>query len=279
MNNISVITAKYGSLDQYQKCPPFWTPTPGSGGQKLIDSLRQARIRVIGRSAGGHEIIAIEYGAREETGATCANLASAVSALVGNADPTVLYPASFYGNKRRSKPSLCLQGAIHGGELTGTVAALNLCQIIETGRDLRGREWPMLAKLARDTRLTIIPWLNMDGVLRWPLPNGATAPRDLMSSCEMGMACDGTNYQYPAMKSIYPIPPETTAHMGSYFNDAGFNLQYDFCMPTRQPETLAWMNYYLDERPDAVLVMHGNAGTLIGVTHRTVFRILNQRGK
>jgi hypothetical protein len=52
--------------------------------------------------------------------------------------------------------------------------------------------------------------------------------------------------------------------MGSYFNDAGYNLQYDFCLPERQPETLAWMRCYLAERPDGVLAMHGNAGSLIG---------------
>ena len=52
--------------------------------------------------------------------------------------------------------------------------------------------------------------------------------------------------------------------MGSYYNDGGYNLQYDFCMPRRQPETTAWMECYLSERPDAVVIWHGNAGSMLG---------------
>lgn len=264
MNDLSVIVQEFGDLTPYRDCPPFWPATPEQGGQKVIDGLRAATVRVVGRSAGGREIVALEYGEKETTGATTANLASAMSALVGDPDITRIFPDAFYGTRRRRKPALCIQGGIHGGELTGTVAALNLCAVVETGRDLRGREWPRLAGLARATRLTIIPWLNMDGVARWPLPNGTAASAALQGRCTMGVARDGTRYQYPAMKSLFPIPPETTAFMGAYFNDAGVNLQYDFCMPDRQPETLAWMRYYLEERPDAVLISHGNAGTLFG---------------
>jgi len=63
---------------------------------------------------------------------------------------------------------------------------------------------------------------------------------------------------------VFPIPPEKVRYMGSYYNDAGVNLQYDFCCPQRQPETLAWMRYYLSERPDGIVIFHCNAGTMIG---------------
>ena len=33
----------------------------------------------------------------------------------------------------------------------------------------RGKEWAKLGALARQTRVVMIPWLNMDGVLRWPM--------------------------------------------------------------------------------------------------------------
>ena len=264
MNDLSVIIEEFGRFDACRDCPPFWPVTPEKGGNALIESLREARTRIIGRSAGGREVVAIEYGEKEDTGATTDNLASAVSSLVGDPDCTRIYPEAFYGDRRRMKPSLCFQGGIHGSELTGTVAALNLCRVIETGSDLRGKEWPKLAELARATRLTIIPWLNMDGVARWPLPNPVPASAALQQRCNMGVARDGTKYSYPAMKAVFPIPPGETAFMGAYFNDNGVNLQYDFCLPERQPETLAWMNYYLDERPDAVLISHCNAGTLFG---------------
>jgi hypothetical protein len=52
--------------------------------------------------------------------------------------------------------------------------------------------------------------------------------------------------------------------MGTYFNDDGFNLQYDFTLPQRQPETVAWMECYLDERPDGVVIFHCDSGSLLG---------------
>ena len=258
-----IITSEFGPLDSYQECPPFWLATPEQGFP-FLDQLGEATRTVLGRSAGRREILAVEYGAKEAVDASSDNLASALAATVGNADPTAIYPPAFFGAKRRRKPVVVLQGAIHGGEITGTVAALNLCRIIEAGTDLRGKAWPRLRELARDTRLLIIPWLNIDGACRWLLPHSIGAPAGLLDRCTFGVAGDGKPYQYLAMKNRFPIPPDQTQFMGAYFNDAGVNLQYDFSQPERQPETVAWMKYYLAERPDGVLVMHGNAGTLIG---------------
>jgi hypothetical protein len=104
----------------------------------------------------------------------------------------------------------------------------------------------------------------MDGAVRWPVANTSGAPIELCMRCSQGVALDGTRYAYPSAKNIFPIPPDKTAFMGSYYNDAGVNLQYDFCMPQRQAETLAWMGYYLSERPDGVLICHCNAGSMMG---------------
>jgi hypothetical protein len=51
--------------------------------------------------------------------------------------------------------------------------------------------------------------------------------------------------------------------MGSYFNDLGYNLQYDYTTVERQPETKTWMRYYLDERPDGVVIWHCDSGSMI----------------
>ncbi|MDA0989937.1 MAG: M14 family zinc carboxypeptidase [Verrucomicrobia bacterium] len=264
MNDLSVITNEFGNLDAYTESPVFWPVDPLKAGPACIETFEQATRRVIGRSVGGRDILALEYGEKEATGATTDCLASAMSASIGDPDATAIYPQAFYGDRRRKRPSLCIQSAIHGGELTGTAAVLNLCSVIESGCDLRGRPWPRLAALARATRLTMIPWLNIDAAVRWPLPNNADAPNALQQRCTQGVAKDGTCYRYPQAKSVFPIPPADMAFMGAYYNDNGVNLQYDFCMPRRQPETTAWMDYYLDERPDAVLILHTNAGTLFG---------------
>ncbi|MBI4023561.1 MAG: hypothetical protein HY360_01180 [Verrucomicrobia bacterium] len=262
MNNLSVITKEFGDISQWMKCPPFWIAKPDMG-LPLIEKLKQATARTIGRSAGGRDIIAIEYGEREEINATTDNLHSAIAAKIAPPDPTEIYPETFYGSKRRTKPVVAIQGGIHGSELTGTVATFNLCQIIETGNDLRGKPWPRLAELARNTRIVFIPWLNMDGVERWPVPNTSGAPAELHNRLTHGVLADGTPFKYPENKRCFPIPPDKVAYMGCYFNDAGVNLQYDFTSLHRQPETQAWMECYLRERPDGIVIWHCNAGSMI----------------
>lgn len=263
MNDLSPLIAEFGDLTAWQQCPDFWPAKPEQG-LPFIETLREASTRVIGKSAGGHEIVALEYGEKEPLDATSDNLHSSLAWKQFPADPTDIFPPHFFGSKRRRKPVLAIQGAIHGGELTGTVAMLNLCRIIETGQDLRGKEWPKLQELARGTRLVLIPWLNTDGALRWPIPNTSGVPSDLGNVCTHGLKKTGEKFVYPQNKAVFPIPPEEMAFMGTYFNDAGANLQYDFCMPHRQPETTAWMEYYLAEKPDGVLIWHCNAGSLIG---------------
>jgi hypothetical protein len=263
MNDLSLIEAEFGSLAPWQNCPDFWLSKP-EPGLAFLATLRDASTRVIGQSAGGRDIVAVEYGEREPLDATTDNLHGVLASRVFPADPTDIFHPAFYGSKRRRKPVLAIQGAIHGGELTGTVAILNLCQIIETEKDLRGKAWPRLQDLARATRLLLVPWLNMDGAARWPLPNTSGVPDALYDVSMHGIRKNGEKYTYPDHKSISPIPVEDTAFMGSYFNDVGANLQYDFCLPHRQPETTAWMEYYLREKPDGVLIWHCNAGSLIG---------------
>lgn len=264
MNDLSLINAEFGDLPVWQQSgPDFWIATPAVG-LPYISKLSEADSRLIGQSAGGRDIVAIEYGEKEALDATTGNLHSVLASRVVPPDPTDIFPAAFYGSRRRKKPSLVIQGGIHGGELTGTVAAFNLCYIIETGQDLRGKPWPRLQELARQTRLAIIPWLNIDGATRWPFNHSAGLPQALYDVCSFGIRHSGEKYTYPHHKALCPIPPDETAFMGSYFNDAGVNLQYDFCLPQRQPETTAWMEYYLDEKPDGVLIWHCNAGSMIG---------------
>jgi hypothetical protein len=226
-------------------------------------TLKEATVKTIGRTAGGREIPAIEYGEKELLDVTTDNLQSALAADIAKPDPTSIFPKSFYGSARR-RPVVVLQGAIHGDEITGTAASLNLCHIIETGTDLRGRPWPELQQMARAARVCVIPWLNMDGAVRSPVAHHSGMAASIAAALVAGVKKDGTPLHYPDFKVVFPIPPDDMAFMGTYFNDAGVNLQYDFCLPRRQPETIAWMDYYLGERPDGVVIWHCNAGSLIG---------------
>ena len=259
----SCIEREFGDLSRYRNCPPFWVSVP-QNSMAMINALTQAERRVIGRSTGGHDILALSYGQKEPLQTTSDNLSSALASKITPCDPTAIYPPGFYGSQRRRRPVIVLQGGIHGGEITGTVASLNLCQIIETGMDLRGKSWPVIAELARQSRIVVIPWLNMDAATAWPLHTTVDAPDELYARCTHGIKSDGQPYRYPGVKALFPIPREQTLYMGSYYNDAGVNLQYDFTSLERQPETTAWMSCYLDERPDGVIVWHCNAGSMIG---------------
>lgn len=265
MNDLSVIEKEFGDLGKFRKCPPFWTCVPELG-MPVIEGLKQAEVKTIGKSVSGRDIIAVEYGEKEPLGDTTNNIHSAMASKIVPPDPTEIFPQAFFGSKRRKKPVLVLQGGIHGGELTGTVASINLCKVIEDGVDLRGKAWPKLQQLARDSRILIIPWLNPDATARWPVWNPVEAPGKLQTRCTQGVASDGTKYSYPAVKAIFPIPPDKTAFMGSYYNDNGVNLQYDFMEIDRQPETIAWMKYYLDEKPDGALIFHCDGGSIISNT-------------
>ncbi len=264
MNNLNDIIKEFGNLDSYKTCPEFWKAVP-ENGLKFVESLHGATVRVIGQSAGKRDIIALEYGDKEETGATVNNLQSSLASKIANPDPTSIFPEEFYGLKRRVKPVLILQGALHGGELTGTVASLNLCNIIESGVDLRGKAWPELQSMAGQYRLLVIPWSNPDGTARAGIACSSGIPAELYSRLTMGVKKGGIPFKYPENKKQYPVPLAEVAYLGSYYNDNGYNLQYDFCETERQPETKTWMKYYLEEKPDAVVAWHCDNGSLFSM--------------
>ncbi len=268
MNDISVIEKMFGDLTPYRDGPNFYMVQPDQYEAVADTAFTGAKVRTIGHSAGNRPIISLTYGPHEPLDNTMSNLQSALhSGVLGGSkndrDEVRIFPPCFFGTRRREHPVLVLQGAIHGGELGGTAAGFNLCRIIETGKDLRGRAWPQLAELARATRIVFIPWLNPDGTARELVRNPAGAPAELIGQLLRGVAKDGSDMPYPDFKTRFPIDPASVAYMGTYFNDAGVNLQYDFCQVERQPETRAWMQCYLEEKPDAVLNYHTDAGSML----------------
>jgi Zinc carboxypeptidase len=265
--DFSAIESAFGDLSRYRHGSACWI-SHVDRGLPFLEGLREGNVRVIGRSVAGREILAVAYGEKEALDHTCDNLQSCLDAGLRNDnrgiwDDQRAYPPSFFGSKRRLRPVVVLQGAIHGGELSGTAAGFNLCQVIETGVDLKGKPWPKLQELAKETRILFIPWANPDGSARHPIHAGRDIPAALDDRLGRGIYRNGVGHEYPACKSVFPIPPETAIHMGSYYNDNGVNLQYDVFREALQPETLAWMRYYRTERPDAVINFHCDNGSMI----------------
>ena len=254
----------FGDLTPYEGCPEFWLPLPGLA-EKFLASLGKWERRSLGNSAGGREIFALEHGEVEELpGKTSTSLHSSLACEVVKGTAMEIFPESFYGEGLRKRPVVIVQCGIHGGENTGTVAALNLCAVVETGCDLRGKPWPRLAELALQSRLVIVPWLNPDGAARWLVPNPVEAPGDLLVANTHGLNPDGSTGSYRGQKAFFPLDPARVGSLGSYYNDNGVNLQYDVFQEAPQSETRAWMQYYREVRPDAVVNFHCDSGSIMG---------------
>jgi hypothetical protein len=140
------------------KLPVFWK----NRLQDVDASVRRVKkgtSKVLVRSPGGRRIYLVAYGERDHQGST-ANYNSAV----GGGDP-----ASYARKDGTQKPVVLLLGPVHSQEVEGIVGLLNLIEVAETGRDLRGRAWPELAGNLARCRTLIVPCGNPDGRARCPM--------------------------------------------------------------------------------------------------------------
>jgi hypothetical protein len=211
----------------------------------------------IGRSAGGHPILAASWGEREDLpNRTSASLSSALSG--GSA-------AAFYGEGQRQRQVLLFVGNAHGIEFEGTVAAVNMLSVLATGKDLRGRRWPRMQREGRKLRVVVIPTLNVDGRMRHAdVTHFLDADNSAYRVVSQGDWKTGEPITWPKSKLVFPIPPDKVKKMGGYFNDRGVNLVYDTnlgCEP--QPETSALLRLCREEMPDCAICSHTNRGSLV----------------
>jgi hypothetical protein len=152
--------------------------------------------------------------------------------------------------------------AVHGGEFEGIVGSVNLLSVLETGRDLRGREWPAIVDAAKALdRIIVIPITNLDGRARVPLRMIRHRGTDykVQEYFNTGGKLDGSLIGWPQCKEHIPLDFSTTQFPGGYPNDAGVNFQHDDFLGKRQPETEALLALAGRERPDMILNMHTGA--------------------
>jgi hypothetical protein len=152
--------------------------------------------------------------------------------------------------------------AVHGGEFEGIVGMINLLSVMETGKDLRGKEWPGITEqMARLDRIILIPIVNMDGRARIPLRMEAYRDTDFTVSefLNTGGKPDGTITGWPQVKEFIPADFKRPGFPGGYPNDAGVNFQHDDFFGKRQPETQALFDLTEREKPDLILNMHTGA--------------------
>jgi len=250
---------------------PRWWPSRPDQAEALFKSLRGVKTFELSRSAGGRPIIGATWGKREDLPKkTCASLASA---LAGGSSP------AFYGKGERKRRGFMFLGAAHGMEIEGSVAALNFLNVVVTGKDLRGRRWPRMAKAGRQLRIVIVPFFNTDGRERYHESRQFVGVDPDERRCiSQGNWKSGEKLKWPGCKLHFPIPVDKVDPLGAYFNDNGVNLVYDTPFGREpQPETRAFMEFLRREMPDCVLCSHTDNGSLVQPPDSFVPRRFRQR--
>lgn len=240
-----------GYLQQPSDIPAFWLSTVDEVNNFLRNRVHKGQVKIIGTSAGGRPIRAVFYGKPRHGNGT-----TTFSGSLGFRN------VAAYRGPDHSKTVYLGMAAIHGGEFEGIVGIVNLISVIETGKDLRGKEWPKItAAMADIDRLILIPIMNPDGRARIPLRmelyRGTSNTVD--EYLNTGGKLDGTLIGWPQVKEFIPLDFKTTSFPGGYPNDAGVNIQHDDFLGKIQPETKALFDLVAREKPDLILNMHSGA--------------------
>jgi hypothetical protein len=238
-------------LKEHESIPPFWQSSVEDVNRFLQNHVRKGQVAKIGTTAGDRPMNAVFYGRpRNGTGTTT------FSGSLGYGDVR-----AWIGPDYERKVYLAM-AAVHGGEFEGIVGAVNLLSVLESGKDLRGKEWPELTTAAGQLdRIIILPVTNVDGRARVPMrmmpPQGID--HTVSEYFNTGAKPDGSIIGWPQCKRDIPVDFSKVQFPGGYPNDAGVNIQHDDFMGKRQPETSALLDLVARERPDLTMNMHTGA--------------------
>ena len=238
-------------LAEPKTIPEFWVGSAAEVEKFLASRIRIGSVSMIGKTAGGRTMRAVSYGRpRGAKGSTT------FSGSLGFGDVR-----AYLGPGHARKVYLGF-AAVHGGEFEGIVGMVNLLSVLETGRDLRGKEWPEIAAVAqRLDRIVLIPITNVDGRARVPLRmiRHQGTNHHVHEYFNTGAKPNGEIIGWPQCKEHIPLDFSTTQFPGGYPNDAGVNIQHDDFLGARQPETQALLDLAARERPDLTINMHTGA--------------------
>lgn len=238
-------------LTEAPEIPSFWISDYKDVYAFLDKTVKKGQIEVIGTSAGGREIRAVLYGSpRQGKGTTT------FSGSLGFGDVRA------YRGPDHDKTVYMGMAAVHGGEFEGIVGMVNLISVLETGKDLRGKEWPLIEEVAsKIDRLIIIPVTNPDGRERIPLRMELYRDTDFTVAeyLNTGGNAEGKITGWPQIKEFIPMDFSKPGFPGGYPNDAGVNFQHDNFLGKKQPETQALFDLTEREMPDLIINMHTGA--------------------
>lgn len=231
--------------DDETRGPEFWVVSMPDI-ERHLDSVPGWDVVELCRSPGGRPVYACTRGPKKQSERT-ANFSSAYHSG---------QPEAFWGEHVEQQCFMYVAG-VHGAEMEGPMAAVNLLHVIENGRDLRGEPWPALRKAAGEMRLVVVPVLNPDGRARVEPVSLVGGTGDDLRYWNQGRWKDGADIGYPDCKRHQPLPLDEVEFPGGYPNDDGYNLMHD-CTPgdIRTAEVQALLELALDETPDCMFNSH-----------------------
>jgi hypothetical protein len=232
---------------QARDLPEFWIGDV-EGLAARWEKLTRGEVQTIATSPGGRALHLITFG-RHEPVRHRANFNSAV----GGRDPS-----AYMDKKARKRPVVFFVGPVHGHEVEGLTGLVNLIQIMDTGRDLRGREQAALRELGEQCRLLIVPSGNPDGTARFEPRACHGLPMDEFQFWGMGTWSDDTIAVWPASKRQHPRLGKEIGWLGCYFNDKGINPMHDEFFAPMGPEAPAILRVAMEEGPDLAVSLHSH---------------------
>ena len=211
--------------------------------------LHRGLIEEIAITPGGRPMHVLSYGPLEALPQR-ANFNSAV----GGRDLS-----AYLDKGARSAPVLFFVGPVHGQETEALTGLGNLIEIMETGRDLRGRDQSVVRSLGERCRLLIVPAGNPDGMARFEARSLHGMSRDDVRFWGQGTWTDGSFCSWPECKRRHPMRGDDVGFLGCYFNDAGINPMHDEFFHPLGPEAPAILEVARREGPDLIVSLHSHS--------------------
>jgi hypothetical protein len=231
-----------------RELPSFWIGDATSLEQRLV-AVTRGEVEAIAQSPGKRSLHCVRYGSLESV-ARKANFNSAMGGRL---------PSAFLDEQARYKPVILFVGPVHGHEVEGLTGLANLIEVMETGKDLLGRDQQALQALGERCRLLIIPAGNPDGIAR--LKPRALQGMDLDDLCFWGQGTwsDHTFCGWPESKQQHPMAGDNVGFLGCYFNDDGINPMHDEFFAPMSSEAPAILHVARTEGPDLAVSLHSHA--------------------
>ena len=226
--------------------PDFWQVRTSEVMALCERATKCSKKEVLCHTPLGYPVWALFYGDFSEP-------APQTNWSAGNGSTTY---RNYYGRRTDGKQTFLFVAGIHGAEPECVAGAMNFIQMLETGKDFRGKSDAELLDLASKYRIIVVPCVNMDG--------RAISPDHLRGvdwvnfrRASQGYWKDGSLVGWRGSKAWFPLPLDKVGYPGGYPNADGYNIMHDACPgDLRTEEAKALLKLAARWRVDAVLSGH-----------------------